>query len=116
MMRFGRKKQVIYQVMTKVTEVRMVAIRISKVGKERRERLLCECKCLVCETPVKRGHVSRGLCDACRALVRRMIERGERTEESFIREGKLVEMDDKCGGRIASEKRLALRKKTKATN
>lgn len=87
----------------------MVAIRISKAGKEKRERLLANNCCLICEEQLETGKKRRGLCTACRQFVRRMIARGERTEESFIRNGELLEPDDSRGGRKASDKRRALR-------
>lgn len=86
-----------------------MTIRISKIGKERRDRLLASGLCLVCENQVAKGAKRRGLCSACRQFVRRMIDKGERTEESFIREGKLLERDDSRGGLQATEKRKALR-------
>lgn len=98
-----------FQVVTKVMEVRAVTIRISKSGKERRERLLSQKLCLVCENQVEKCATRRGLCSACRQFVRRMIGKCERTEESFIREGKLLELDGSRGGAQASEKRRALR-------
>lgn len=97
------------QVMNAVMEWKTVAIRITKDVKERRERLVENRICLVCEEKIK-GPVRRGECATCRAYTSRLVERGIQTEESLIREGKLLEKPtDHVGGKKAHAKRQALR-------
>jgi hypothetical protein len=101
------------QVTTMIVERKTMAVRITKTGKESRDNLLQKKLCLVCEEPVTTGNIRRGCCAACRQYINRLVASGERSEESFIREGKLLERPEKCrGGRRPHEKRRALRRRS----
>lgn len=102
------------QVVNQVVEVKSVAIRISKRGRERRDRLVRDGLCLVCEEKVKKGSVRRGCCAACRQYITRMVATGESSEESFIRDGNLLESKER-GGIRPHPKRAALRKSAENT-
>lgn len=98
------------QVITTVMERRSVAIRIAKEVKEKRDLMLKSRICLVCEEPMQPGMSRRGECPACRQYTRRLVDRGIKTEEQLIREGKMTEIDLTPTGksRKAHAKRLAL--------
>lgn len=100
------------QVESRVQEIKSVAIRITKAGMQRRERLAKHRVCLVCEEPIK-GPTRRGCCAACRMYAQRLIDRGERSEESLIREGYLLEAGRSCGKK-PHPKREALRRRSKS--
>lgn len=90
-------------------EVRIVAIRIKREVKERRDQLLAERICLVCEEPIQ-GPVRRGECGACRKKIERLIDAGEITENDAIRDGLMTELPPKKSdelSRTAIEKRSA---------
>lgn len=102
------------QVVNEVVEIRTVTIRISKQGRERRDRLLKSKLCLVCEEAVAKGAVRRGCCAACRQYITRMVAKGEASVESFIRDGKLLESQER-GGVRPHPKRAALRRKSEVS-
>lgn len=98
------------QVVNTVMEFKRVAIRIAKDVKERRDKLVASRICLVCEEKYDGKPSRRGECPTCRQYTTRLIERGIRTEESLIQEGKLLENPDipRGGARKAHAKRQAL--------
>jgi hypothetical protein len=97
------------QVFTLLMEFKRVAVRISKEVKQRRDQLLSQRICLVCEQKYE-GATRRGECHTCRQFTIRMVERGEASENDLIRDGKLTELPEKKkGGRKAHSKRQQLR-------
>lgn len=93
-----------------IREFRSVAIRISKDVKAKRDKLVEDRICLVCEEPLGKRPSRRGECPTCRAFTERKVKAGLCTEESLIREGKLLEGPTvpRGGHHKAHEKRQAL--------
>lgn len=102
------------QVITVVTEMKRVAVRIAKAVKERRDKLVAARICLVCEEPIGDKPSRRGECPSCRAFTSRNVERGIVTETDLIRDGQLLEQPEQPrGGQSIHPKRQALLNRSK---
>lgn len=95
-----------------IVEFRSVGVRISKDVLAKRDKLVANRVCLVCEEPLGDKPSRRGECPTCRQYTTRKVERGLITENDLIRDGHLLERptEPRGGCNKAHAKRAALLK------